>query len=112
MAKSAQNRKKRSPLPKKSKSAMPGDHTRKTLSQKGPKPPKVGQKASSAPKPGWIALIATGIVSLVIALYIGFFVKGQFGLTQGIVWGALAGVSIWVAFYGSFWINRWLRRRE
>jgi hypothetical protein len=112
MSKSAQNRKKRSPASRQSRPAVSGDRAGKAPSPKTPQPLKEGQKALGAPRPNRIALIATAIVSLAIALYIGFFVKGQFGLTQGILWGALAGASIWAAFYGSFWINRKLRRRE
>lgn len=112
MSKSAKNRKKHSPASRKGKPAGSSDHAGKTSSSKGARSLKESQKAGGALKLNRFALIATGIISLAIALYIGFFVKGQFGLTQGIVWGALAGVSIWVAFYGSFWINRWLRRRE
>lgn len=112
MSKSAQNRKKRSPAPRKSKPAASGERAGKASSPKSAKPLKESQKESGALKLNRMALIGTGIVSLAIALYIGFFVKGHFGLIQGIIWGALAGASIWVAFYGSFWINRKLRRRE
>lgn len=55
-------------------------------------------------------LLIAGILSIALGVYIGTFVNNQFGMIEGIKWGLIAGASIWVTFYGSFWLNRWLRR--
>jgi hypothetical protein len=56
-------------------------------------------------------LILTVLLSLAVAIYVGRPVAHQQGLGQAVVWGAIAGASIWVAVYASYRLNRWLRRR-
>jgi hypothetical protein len=112
MSKSAQSRKKRNSLRKKSRSATPGSQSKKTIPGRVSKSSKADQKTPGGITPRFLGLFSAGILSLAIAIYIGLFVKGHFGLTQGVIWGALAGGSIWVAFFGSFWINQKLRSRK
>jgi hypothetical protein len=112
MSKSAQSRKQRSFSRKKKQTASSGGLASKSTPLPAVKPAKPNQKKNGSAWPGRIGLIAAGILSLAVAIYIGLFVKNQFGLTQGLFWGVLAGISIWVAFFGSFWFNRWLRRRQ
>ena len=63
----------------------------------------------------WISkstgLILISLLSVLTAIYVGWQVVSQQGWGKGIVWGAIAGASIWGAFYASYYFNRWLRRQ-
>ncbi len=79
---------------------------------------KVGQEQTSqdrTPERAWLnwptSLVLTSLLSGAMAIYIGWQVTNQQGLGRGVVWGAIAGASIWVAFYGSYRFNRWMRQR-
>lgn len=58
-----------------------------------------------------IALIAVGLISVGIGVFYGWRVGASLGWQQGLLWGLLVGGSVWLAFYGSYRLNRWLRRR-
>lgn len=79
---------------------------------------KVDQEQPSqdrTPERAWLnwptSLVLTSLLSVAIAVYIGWQVASQQGLGRGVVWGAMAGASIWIAFYASYRFNRWLRQR-
>ena len=58
-----------------------------------------------------IALIAVGMISAGIGVFYGWRVGASLGWQQGLLWGLIVGGSVWLAFYGSYRLNRWLRRR-
>jgi tetrahydromethanopterin S-methyltransferase subunit E len=63
----------------------------------------------------WIAqpskLMVMGVVSLAVAAYVIWKTASQLGLAQAVMWGAIAAVSVWVAFAASFYFGRWIRQR-
>lgn len=56
-------------------------------------------------------LILIVFLSVAVAIYVGWKIANPQQLGQTVVWGAIAGASIWVAFYASYRFNRWIRRR-
>lgn len=57
-----------------------------------------------------IALTVVSLASVAIALYFGYLMGRSLGWQKGVQWGLIVGVSVWAAFYGSYRLNRWLRR--
>jgi hypothetical protein len=72
-----------------------------------------GKTTDSGP---WLSMRTGLITNLVISVGIGLFVGWQFGralgLGEGILWGAIAGGSIWLMFLFSYLFNRLIRGRR
>lgn len=77
-----------------------------------------GQSQSSEPltlreawrnQPG--KLILATLLSVAVAVYVGWTVASQQGLAQAAVWGVIAAASVWAAFSASFYFVRWIRQQ-
>lgn len=55
------------------------------------------------------ALIAMGVVSSGLALFVAWTAIESQGLLMGIVWGLIFGAAIWVVFLIAFLFFRWSR---
>ena len=71
------------------------------------------QKSSPSPK-AWISM-RTGIgiitvTSIVMAVLTAWEAVPQKGWVEGILWGLLFGVLIWIIFFGMLAFNRFVRR--
>jgi hypothetical protein len=89
-----------------------------TTQTAGKQTPKAGQKRSGQDRTlkgallNWPStLVLTGLLSVVVAIYIGWQIANLQGWGRGVAWGAIAGASIWGAFYASYRFNRWMRQR-
>ena len=120
MSKSARRRRRQARLKK--QQTQPNAATQASA---GPAEPTDGQRAAKAGRKrtdqprmlraAWrrqpIKLILAVLLSVAVALYVGWPVARQRGLGQAVMWGAVAGASVWIAFYASYRFNLWLRGR-
>ena len=65
---------------------------------------------SQGPWLSWrTGLLTNGIISLVLAFFIGWQIYPAGGLGEAVLWGGIAGVSIWVVFSLAYLMNRFFR---
>ncbi|HHH41823.1 MAG TPA: hypothetical protein ENK56_07440 [Chloroflexi bacterium] len=57
-------------------------------------------------------LLLNGLVSLALALFVGWQVFPVGGLKEAVRWGLIAGLSIWVVFFLTLRFTLWIRRSE
>jgi len=57
-------------------------------------------------------LLLNGLVSLALALFVGWQVVPVGGLKEAVRWGLIAGLSIWVIFFMALRFTLWIRRSE
>lgn len=76
------------------------------------------RQQESAPRPPrepWMkwrsGMRALALVSLVLAIFVGWQVYPAGGLGQATLYGLGFGLSIWVVFFIMYRFNRWIQRR-
>lgn len=120
MSKSAQRRRRQARL---KKQRTPPDAA--TQASAGPAEPADEQRAAKAGRTqtdqdrtlraAWrrqpIKLILAVLLSVAVALYVGWPIARQGEVGEAVMWGTGAGVSVWIAFYASYRFNLWLRGR-
>ena len=71
-------------------------------------------KKSSLPAEPWISmrrgLIVITLTSIGMAVLMAWQVVPVKGWMEGILWGLLSGVLIWIIFFGMIFFNRLIRR--
>jgi hypothetical protein len=56
-------------------------------------------------------MITITIVSLAVGAWTAWNALPAEGLAKSIFWGAVFGGSIWLVFFGAYFLNRWVRKR-
>lgn len=56
-------------------------------------------------------MIVITIVSIAIGAWTAWNALPAEGLAMSIFWGAVFGGSIWLVFFGAYFLNRWVRKR-
>jgi uncharacterized membrane-anchored protein len=56
-------------------------------------------------------MIVITIVSLAIGAWTAWNALPAEGLGMSIFWGVVFGGSIWLVFFGAYFLNRWVRKR-
>jgi hypothetical protein len=73
------------------------------------------QEAAKPSRQPWMqwrtGMIALTLVSLALALFVGWQIYPAGGLGQAALIGLAFGFSIWVIFYIVYRLNRWLQSR-
>jgi hypothetical protein len=65
---------------------------------------------SEGPWLSWrTGLLTNSVISLILALFVGWQIYPAGGLGEALLWGGIAGVSIWVVFSLAYLVNRFLR---
>ncbi|HEY3312223.1 MAG TPA: hypothetical protein VGK00_11345 [Anaerolineales bacterium] len=77
---------------------------------------KMDQKTSLPANQPWISLrrgtIVIAITSVLMAVLTAWQVIPSKGWLEGIFWGLIFGVLIWIIFFGNILVNRFLRRQR
>ncbi len=86
-----------------------------TLGDEG-QPPSEKASGHKLTEEAWMSwrtgLLLNGLISLALALFVGWQVLPDGGLKEAVRWGLIAGLSIWVIFFVTLRFTLWIRRSE
>jgi hypothetical protein len=73
---------------------------------------KEQSEASNDPWLSWrTGMLTNSVISLALAIFIIWQIYPVGGLGQALLWGIGAGLSIWLVFFVSYFVNSRIRRR-
>lgn len=85
----------------------------------GPKDSEESAKKAGDERPvtePWLSkrtgLIVMALISLGLAVMVGWQVYPALGLGEALLWAAGFGVSVWVVFVAFYFFNTWIRGRS